>query len=141
MKHNMLTQSSYVASTIQIESALVHFEEIVNTYFKFQYHNNFKQFFNNVVIQESSIERTSQNNFIQITTHSKLLTYNDLKVVNSQETRIRLEALVAFNTQQQLVQVLNDFFNQVECPNIKNHVLIIQCDCGHFHDKIIKCAR
>ena len=125
------------SSQIAIESNLVHFEEIVDTYFKSQFHNNFKQFFNNLIIESSN-----NQSLIQITTHSKLLTFNDMKQVKDQDTKIRLEALVAFNTQQQLIQVVNDFLNpSAEYADIKNHVLIIQCDCGHFHDKIIKCAR
>ena len=114
---------------------LVESEKIVDTYFKTQYHENFEQFFTEV------IEKRSESNFIQITTHSKLLSHNDLKQLSNKDTLVRHEALVAFDTQQQFVQVLDDFFHPCDQSKALKHVLIIQCDCGHLYQEIIKCAR
>lgn len=108
-------------------------KEIVDTYFKAQHHDNFKQFFNGLNADKNT------SNFIQITTHSGLLTQCDLKPLQRNNLSIKLESLIAFDTQQQFVQVISEFFHPKDI--VDDHVLIVQCDCGHFYEELINCAR
>lgn len=61
---------------------------------------------------------------------------------------MRTESLLSFDTQQQFVQVLKEFFDsnltsgiEVDHSAKSKNVLIIQCECGHFYQDLITCAR
>ena len=118
------------------DSDFVKSDNIVSKYFKTQWHDNFGQFF------QELIKDTASHGFVQITTHSRLLSQNDVKTMRSEDVVVRHESLVAFDTQQQFIQLLSDFYRpSPDSARSKNHVLIIQCDCGHLYEKRINCAR
>jgi len=100
-----------------VNSDLVSYETVVSRYFKDQSHYNFGQFFRGLI---------DDPDFVQITTHSDVI--------------VRHESLVAFDTQQQFIQLLFDFYRP-SADTGRDHVLIIQCDCGHLYEKRINCAR
>ena len=76
---------------------------------------------------------------VQLTTHSKLLSVIDLKDLRV-EHAVQLESLLAFNTQQQFVDVVSSFLHGQRTDN-KSSILIIQCDCANYYAELISCAR
>ncbi len=114
-----------------VNSDLVSYETVVSRYFKDQSHYNFGQFFRGLI---------DDPDFVQITTHSRLLSPNDVRTVAGKDVIVRHESLVAFDTQQQFIQLLFDFYRP-SADTGRDHVLIIQCDCGHLYEKRINCAR
>ncbi|RNA31081.1 E3 ubiquitin-ligase RNF213-like [Brachionus plicatilis] len=109
---------------------------VIDNYYKFQTHENFDSFFQKYLLQPLPRE-----NFIQITTHSKLLSPKSITIANA---KFRIESLLSFDSQQQFVQVLKEFFT----ANLKKarsdqdpNVLIVQCDCGHIYTDLVNCAR
>jgi hypothetical protein len=120
---------------------IVDINSIIDTYFNQQSHDSFSSFFSNHLSNLSEVE----SNFIQITTHSKLLSKKNLKQFsNLNNIRIKIESLLSFDTQQQFIQVLKEFYesnlNETKDETVKN-ILIIQCDCAHFYQELINCAR
>jgi E3 ubiquitin-protein ligase RNF213 len=114
--------------------------EIVELYFKNQVHDNFCDFFNKILIEKENKDNTC--GFTQITTNSKLLSANDLKTLSSYNKIISVISLLAIDTQQQLITELKEFFSfKSESKELINKILIIQCDCGHFYQELINCAR
>ncbi len=130
-----LIQCATSDGIIRLKLSSTDSDEIVRKYFKSQHHENFGQFFQELLKDPNS------SSFIQITTHSKLLSQSDVKILKSEDVLIRHESLVAFDTQQQLIQLLFDFYRPSPDLPSSNHVLIIQCDCGHLYEKRINCAR
>ncbi len=114
---------------------------IIDVYFNQQTHENFGSFF-----QEHCC-RNMASNFIQITTHSRLLSRSDidhLRSIPSQEHQAltcRIESLLSFDTQQQFIQVLKEFYEANAENGSDKNVLIVQCDCAHFYQDLINCAR
>ncbi len=127
----------------QLENDKISLDKVVETYFLPRIHDNFTQFFSDIVHNKQPANECS---FIQITTHSKLLSSNDFKTLSEQYQNVCIlpESLLAFDTQSQFIQVLKEFFNYKSPDNdgtITKNVLIIQCDCGHFYQELINCAR
>ena len=116
-------------------------KEIVETYFKRQYHDNFDQFFTRIIKEKQEIKLENNFSFIQVTTHSKLLSHNDIKYLAERNKDMHIEqvSLLSFDTQQQFVEVLREFYKPKDEKS--RNVLIIQCDCGHFYEDLINCAR
>lgn len=105
--------------------------QIVDIYYKNQTHDNFVSFFN---------KYSSAHKYIQVTTHSKLLSKLDLRAITDSEFRI--ESLLSFDTQQQFVQVLREFYERSVNPrSLKKSVLVVQVDSGHYYQELINCAR
>ncbi len=117
-----------------VHSDLVSYKPVVSRYFNDQSHDNFGQFF------RALIDDPESPDFVQITTHSRLLSQNDVRTVAGKDVIVRHESLVAFDTQQQFIQLLFDFYRP-SADTGRDHVLIIQCDCGHLYEKRINCAR
>ena len=115
----------------RISNTKFNLDFIIDNYYKFQNHENFNSFF------EKYLFETNKPNFIQITTHSKLLS-------NQNNLKFRIKSLLSFDSQQQFVQVLKEFFteikNETQCDKISN-VLIVQCEYGHIYTDLINCAR
>jgi hypothetical protein len=118
---------------------------VIDTYYNKQSHENFTTFFD-----QNCFNPSLNNPFIQITTHSKLIYTKDIEIfmLKNQDLNIKTESLLSFDTQQQFVQVLKEFFdsnlieNKSDQSNSKSkNVLIIQCECGHFYPDLITCAR
>jgi hypothetical protein len=103
-------------------------------YFYQQSHNSFGEFLNMLFLKD-----TKKQSFIQITTHSKLLSSNDIAHL-SKFFHIKIESLLAFNTQQQFVEMLNTFF-KVNQQNEKPSILVIQCDCANYYSDLVSSAR
>ena len=118
-----------------IDNEIINSEEIVDAYFKGQFHDNFKQFFTQI------IEEPDSSDFVQITTHSRLLSKNDVDALKTDTVNIRQVSLIAFYTQQELIQVLVDFYHPQGQDVAPNQVLVIQCDCAHLYENRINCAR
>jgi hypothetical protein len=119
--------------------------DIVQNYFVQQAHDNFNSFF-----QAHCAKNTLPHQFIQITTHSKLMSKKAIEKINllNKAYVIKHESLLSFDTQQQFSQVLREFYennlkedmdeeNKKSTPN----VLIIQCDSSHFYQDLVNCAR
>jgi hypothetical protein len=128
-------QNSFINSEINLN-------DIVENYFRKQAHDNFNSFF-----QAHCAKNTLPHQFIQITTHSKLMSKKAIENVNrlNKDYVIRHESLLSFDTQQQFSQVLREFYenNLKEDENKRNtpNVLIIQCDSSHFYQDLVNCAR
>ena len=139
LQANLLKNSSY----IQMDNERNSLDKVVDSYFMPQIHDNFNQFFNKIILNK----QTNECNFFQITTHSKLLSSNDFKTLSLQNQSVTIypESLLAFDTQSQFIQVLKEFFSykspDADETATSNSVLIIQCDCGHFYQDLINCAR
>ena len=138
-QHNLSRNLTYY----QFENEKNSLDKVVEAYFLPQIHDNFTQFFNKIIHNKKA---SNECNFVQITTHSKLLSSNDLKALSFQNQNVTIlpESLLAFDTQSQFIQVLKEFFNYKSPDDdgtISNSVLIIQCDCGHFYQDLINCAR
>lgn len=131
---------------------------VIDTYYNKQNHDHFAAFF------RQNCLRSEVNNhpFVQITTHSKLVCKRDIQPLRAESSalgkdlRVRIESLLSFDTQQQFVQVLHEFFNLVRIKIVENenngnnkininddirHLMIIQCEYGHFNQELIACAR
>lgn len=131
---------------------------VIDTYYNKQNHDHFAAFF------RQNCFRSDVNNhpFVQITTHSKLVCKRDIQPLRAESSalgkdlRVRIESLLSFDTQQQFVQVLQEFFNLVRIKVVENenngnnkintsddirHLMIIQCEYGHFNQELIACAR
>ena len=115
---------------------------VVEKYFIEQPHDNFINFFQNFCIKNSS-----RPQFVQLTTHSKLMSKKNIENVSKliKNSKIRYESLHNFDTQQQFSQVLREFYALNLNPDNEDHelqnVLIIQCDCSHFYQDLVNCAR
>ncbi|CAF0865868.1 unnamed protein product [Brachionus calyciflorus] len=79
------------------------FNFIIDNYYKVQAHENFNSFFQKYLFTDQV-----DTNFIQITTHSKLLSKKGL--IKSPQVTFRIESLLSFDSQQQFTQVLREFY-------------------------------
>ena len=113
---------------------------MVEKYFVEQFHDNFNRFFERFCLNNSF-----QPKFVQLTTHSKLMSKKNVENINSlnKSVAIRLESLHNFDTQQQFTQVLREFYDMnlnidYEKPKgrASTNVLIIQCDSSHFYQDL-----
>ena len=108
---------------------------VAKVYFYEQSHNSFAEFLDLFL----SNETMRSHSFVQITTHSKLLSTNDIAQF-SKHCHIKIESLLAFNTQQQFVELLNGFF-ELNKNNTMPSILLIQCDCANYYSDLVSCAR
>jgi len=118
---------------------------VVEKYFIQQPHDNFNSFF-----QKFCVDNRSQPQFVQLTTHSKLMSKKNIEniVKSNKNVNIRQESLHNFDTQVQFSQVLREFYDMNLNANHefgkerkRQNILIIQCDCAHFYQDLVNCAR
>ena len=134
LNNNLMSDSLKSDSVIDVDS-------IIDIYFNQQAHENFAIFF-----KKNCLYISNRSNFVQITTHSRLLSKSDIEMLQwvlNCDVTFKIESLLSFDTQQQFVHVLKEFFelnSNEKCDKTK-HVLIIQCDCAHLYADLINCAR
>ena len=159
--------SAASASAAASRMSATEIKDIINVYFHRQTHDNFSGFFENVWretrVSNSDDEGNAEGQsgpvrFVQITTHSKLISKKDTDLITqfNRDMHFRIESLLSFDTQQQFVNVLREFFDahlrnnsakrdNNSSNNNKNstppNVFIIQCDSGQFYQELINCAR
>ena len=148
------------ASAAASRMSATEIEDIINVYFHKQTHDNFSGFFENVwretrVSNSDAEGQSGPVRFVQITTHSKLISKKDTDLITqfNRDMHFRIESLLSFDTQQQFVNVLREFFDahlrdqsgaekrKKNTPSTSPNALIIQCDSGQFHQELINCAR
>ncbi|XP_022796393.1 E3 ubiquitin-protein ligase rnf213-alpha-like isoform X3 [Stylophora pistillata] len=118
---------------------------IWNAYFKEQQHSSLAAFMSHVLNLEDGRldEKRKEGLLIQITTHSRLLSNNDLGDVCIQtgfeRSTLDFMTLQQFQTEQQFRDSVRTFFEHLggECPGI----LLVQCDSGDENFNLIAGAR
>ncbi|KAJ7339580.1 hypothetical protein OS493_005983 [Desmophyllum pertusum] len=110
------------------------------TYFTMQEHSSLTAFLRNVLTTEE--RRSGKGTLIQVTTHSRLLSSNDLQDI-SVTTSLPLSnvtclSLQQFHTEQQFCSSVRDFFAKL---GGREGLLIVQCDAGDLNCNLIPCAR
>jgi hypothetical protein len=120
--------------------------DVVDIYFNKQCHQSFLSFWQSLC--NSLIDSNfSSSKFIQLTTHSRLLTSDDLisesyGINLLTKTKICIESLLAFNKETQFVEVLHKFLDDINASDSDcQNVLLIQCECGNFYSDRISSAR
>lgn len=113
-------------------------KDIYQMYFEKQQHNSLENFIKTHVVEKNCPD----NVFVQITTHSRLLSkveVNEMaKRLGLLSESIELLSLQAFGTEQQFSGAIKSFFESlVHCTKI----LIIQCDSGDQYEDLIACTR
>jgi hypothetical protein len=132
---------SQITNSSNISSDNIDANFVIDMYYNKQRHESFVSFF-----KANCFQPNLDNPFIQVTTHSKLIYSRDIEQLkramtsNEEKLKIRIESLLSFDTQQQFVQVLREFFESAAISKSRN-ALIIQCECGHFYQELITCAR
>ncbi|XP_068694638.1 E3 ubiquitin-protein ligase rnf213-alpha-like [Montipora foliosa] len=111
-----------------------------STYFTMQEHSSLTAFLRNVLTGE---ERGSdKGTLIQVTTHSRLLSSNDLQDVADSTSlclsNVMCLSLQQFHTEQQFCSSVRDFFAKL---GGREGLLIVQCDAGDVNGNLIPCAR
>ncbi|VDI80191.1 Hypothetical predicted protein, partial [Mytilus galloprovincialis] len=107
-------------------------------YFIDQHHDNIFDYLH------FKIENQKEANlYVQITTHSKLLSHADVdmfcKSISSlQREHVLLMTLQSFDTEQQFSRKLRSFFRQGHTADL---LLIVQCDSGDANENLLACAR
>lgn len=109
-------------------------KDVCKTYFEKQNHDSFQSFVE-AFFQDQ--DKTTPH-FIQITTHSKLLSRSDLKKLSETYT-ITFESLLEFNTKQAFINALRKFYDTE--GNKNKRLLIIQCDHVNHYKELVSCAR
>ncbi|XP_067057901.1 E3 ubiquitin-protein ligase rnf213-alpha-like isoform X3 [Acropora muricata] len=120
-------------------------EEIWNTYFNEQRHSSLAAFMGHVLqYDDSRLEKKRQEGLlVQITTHSRLLSNNDLFVLCEETgyspSTVDFMTLQQFQTEQQFRSLVRLFFerNGGDCSGI----LIVQCNSGDDNFNLIAGAR
>ncbi len=134
---------------IAAKSESININSIIDIYFNQQTHENFGSFFQKHCLNrggDADKNQSMSSNFVQITTHSRLLSRVDVDLLQSilnkdQKFKYKIESLLSFDTQQQFIQVLKEFYEANAEKGSDKNVLIIQCDCAHFYQDLINCAR
>ncbi|XP_068694646.1 E3 ubiquitin-protein ligase rnf213-alpha-like isoform X2 [Montipora foliosa] len=111
-----------------------------STYFTMQEHSSLTAFLRNVLTGE---ERGSdKGTLIQVTTHSRLLSSNDLQDVADSTSlclpNVMCLSLQQFHTEQQFCSSVRDFIAKL---GGREGLLIVQCDAGDVSGNLIPCAR
>ncbi|XP_022803330.1 E3 ubiquitin-protein ligase rnf213-alpha-like isoform X2 [Stylophora pistillata] len=118
---------------------------IWNVYFKEQQHSSLAAFMSHVLTLEDNNpdERRKEGLSIQVTTHSRLLSNNDLDEIciktDFGHSTVALMTLQQFQTEQQFRASVRDFFKRLggNCRGI----LVVQCDSGDENFNLIAGAR
>ncbi|XP_013380375.1 E3 ubiquitin-protein ligase rnf213-alpha-like [Lingula anatina] len=113
-------------------------EGIWDQYFKQQKHESLLEYLHNEIMEKKPHDSV----FVQVTTHSKLLSIDDekeiAKVLKLPPANVRSLALQNFGTEQEFGRKIRRFFNDVK----KNDtLLLVQCDSGDQNGSLIACAR
>ena len=111
-----------------------------DVYFKQQKHNNLAEF----LINELSSSEGDQNFSVQVTTHSRLLSTEDIEQT-AKEIRCDLQAvhyvrLQQFHTEEQFRREVSEFFCK-EMVSTSPRILIVQCDRGDEYADLLACVR
>ncbi|XP_068731195.1 E3 ubiquitin-protein ligase rnf213-alpha-like [Montipora capricornis] len=118
---------------------------IWNVYFHEQQHSSLAAFMSHMLKSDKAHlkKRRQEGLLVQITTHSRLLTKNDLSVLCDQTafrpSTVEFMTLQQFQTEQQFRTLVRCFFERLGggCPGI----LIVQCDSGDDNFSLIAGAR
>ncbi|XP_078381354.1 E3 ubiquitin-protein ligase rnf213-alpha-like isoform X3 [Oculina patagonica] len=110
------------------------------TYFTVQEHSSLTAFLRNVLTTEQ--RRSEKGTLIQVTTHSRLLSSNDLQDISASTSlplsNVTCLSLQQFHTEQQFCSSVRDFFAKL---GGREGLLIVQCDAGDLSCNLIPCAR
>ncbi|XP_062570768.1 E3 ubiquitin-protein ligase rnf213-alpha-like isoform X2 [Saccostrea cucullata] len=119
---------------LQFSSLSMFREEYTKVYFDQQCHDSLCSF-----LQHRIDEETFRGHFIQVTTHSKLLSMEDKQDIENNipilQGKIALLSLQAFGTEQQFSRQIREIAQE------KCGLLIIQCDTGDENSNLVSCAR
>ncbi|KAK2151289.1 hypothetical protein LSH36_368g05172 [Paralvinella palmiformis] len=92
----------------------------------------------------SERDHTESGIFLQVTTHSKLLSSSEAYTIGGlvgfPKEVIQFASLHAFDTEHQFCKMLKGFFNQKNQSN-QNKLLMLQCESGGQSGDLIACAR
>lgn len=131
-------------------------ENLQNRYFFEQNHSNLADL---IQLEISNSNDTKDIVFMQVTTHSLLLSRGDLtelsRVLDIDLKDIHFHSLQGFDTEQQFCSLLRDVFRQ--SPQVKSsygvtdtepssvntasRLFLLQCDAGDANPELIACAR
>ncbi|XP_067056125.1 E3 ubiquitin-protein ligase rnf213-alpha-like isoform X2 [Acropora muricata] len=117
-----------------------HADRLWSTYFTTQEHSSLTAFLKKILTTEERGE--GMGSLIQITTHSRLLSSNDLQHVAA-STLLTLSNILCLNlqqfqTEQQFCLSVRDFLAKL---GGREGLLIVQCDAGDVNGNLIPCAR
>ncbi|XP_022783821.1 E3 ubiquitin-protein ligase rnf213-alpha-like [Stylophora pistillata] len=111
-------------------------------YFTIQEHSSLTAFLQNVLATEERKSGQPEGALIQVTTHARLLSSNDLKDISAATSmslsNVSCLSLQQFQTEQQFCSSLREFFAKL---GGREGLLIVQCDAGDVNSKLIPCAR
>ncbi|PFX29705.1 E3 ubiquitin-protein ligase RNF213 [Stylophora pistillata] len=112
------------------------------TYFTAQEHSSLTAFLRKVLTTEESKLGQPEGTLIQVTTHARLLSSNDLKDISAATSlplsNVSCLSLQQFHTEQQFCSSVRDVFAKL---GGREGLLIVQCDAGDLNSKLIPCAR
>ncbi|XP_061196022.1 E3 ubiquitin-protein ligase rnf213-alpha-like [Saccostrea echinata] len=119
---------------LQLSSLSMFREEYIHVYFDQQCHDSLCSFLHHRIDEE-----TFKGHFIQVTTHSKLLSMEDKQDIENNipmlKGKIALLSLQAFGTEQQFSRQIREIAHE------QFELLIIQCDTGDENSNLVSCAR
>ncbi|KXJ23385.1 E3 ubiquitin-protein ligase RNF213 [Exaiptasia diaphana] len=115
--------------------------KITNLYFVEQEHSSLSAYLGKVLSSSSDVD--NQNGLLlQVSTHSRLLSENDLPeicdAIGFKRPDVKLLHLQQFQTEQQFLKQVREFF--IELANHEG-ILLVQCDSGDDNFNLIACTR
>lgn len=118
------------------------YDKIFSDYYQRQQHDSL-----GALLHAQIVNRPVDDLFLQVTTHYKLLSREDVNLITKQLSpsisgdNIRvIYALQALNTEQQFSREIRDFYTNSKESDL-DWLLIVQCEAGHENVKLISCAR
>ncbi|KAL3881537.1 hypothetical protein ACJMK2_027969, partial [Sinanodonta woodiana] len=138
----LLLWSATPESLVRLENCYLLHQEVETLrqiYWEEQTHNNLAEYLQQKVYLARMNKRDC---FAQVTTHSKLLSPSDKEDISIATgislSRLSLEALQSFDTEQQFSRKIRSF---LESDLEEELLLVVQCDSGDTNASLVACAR